>query len=449
MLLVLTLLIIPILFAEDRRLPSPDAWKLLQDSGFDPRGACRAKGGAHTHADLRMEAAPFWQFYDNTRVDPGSSPEHRESAALIDSQGDLLVTYAERVSHFNTEFIMFTRSGDHGATWMSPATTVNDVSGNATLMPSIAQLDDDTIGVAWDMMNFAPYNYEIRFAASTNGGASFDASVRVHPPDASTSFYRPWITAVGNTFYVAYIKKIQTYTGHILLVTSTDGGKTWNAPLVVNSTHPIDTDGEPPKITHNPIRNELAVVWEYNDHIWFSKSLDYGATWGAPVRITDADTDSPDYPEMAVDSTGRYVVAWDDFRDDWVDVFIDSSMDGVTWRTDKRVNDPYVSGNQYEPHIAIGQDDTIYLVWNRNIPFGFDVDLYYTHSKDGGTTWFEPNPRVNDVPAALIPYVTWSSEIVADPWRAYIFWNDGRVTGYYDHIYFTWSGPELWFGIYR
>jgi hypothetical protein len=45
---------------------------------------------------------------------------------------------------------------------------------------------------------------------------------------------------------------------------------------------------------------------------------------------------------------------------------------------------------------------------------------------------------VNDVPSALTPYVPWSSDLVADEsGKAYIFWNDGRVSDYYDNIYFT------------
>jgi hypothetical protein len=299
------------------------------------------------------------QFLANLQVDDGVSPEHRMPVAALDINGDLILTYAERATHYNPEFIMFTRSSDGGLTWMMPATVVNDVSHNADIMPSIAQLSDGTIGVVWCAMNFSPFNYEVFFAASGDGGMSFGPSVVVHPPDPNTDFLRPWITAVGNTFYVSYIRETALYTGYIDVVTSTDGGGTWSSPVTVNITHPIDTDGEAPKIVQNNVLGELAVVWEYNDHIWFSSSTDQGLTWLSPVRITDAGAVYSDYPEMVVDSQGRYIVVWDDFRDDWVDVFIDTSVDGLTWGTDQRVNDPYVSGNQYEPHIAIDPNDVM------------------------------------------------------------------------------------------
>jgi hypothetical protein len=372
------------------------------------------------------------------QVDDGVSPEHREPVVTFDNNGNLLLTYIERVSHYNPEYIMFTRSSDKGMNWTMPATIVNDSSHNADIMPSIAQLSDGTIGVVWLALHFAPFNYEVYFSASTDGGSSFGPDVLVHPPDINTDFLRPWITAVGNTFYVGYIKEIATYTGHMAIVSSSDGGSTWSSPVIINTTHPIDTDGEPPRIVHNPVLSELAVIWEYNDHIWFCSSTDQGATWGSPVRITDNASVDTDYPEMAVDSQGRYVAVWGDFRDDWVDVFIDTSIDGLTWGEDRRVNDTYTSGNQYEPHIAIDPNDAIHLTWDRNIPFDFNVDLYYTHSTDGGLTWHEPNPMVNDVPSALTPYVPWSSDLVADEsGKAYIFWNDGRESDYYDHIYFT------------
>lgn len=409
---------------------------------FDQRGVPVEVYSPREVAPERLYSGPSpggrGNFLPNIQVDDGVSPEHRMPVVVFDGGGSLLLTYAERAAHYNPEYIMFTRSDDGGMTWDMPATIVNDVSHNADIMPSIARLADGTIGVVWCAMHFAPFNYEIFFAASTDGGATFGPNVVVHPPDASTDFLRPWITAAGNTFYVGYVREIEAYTGYIEVVSSTDGGATWSTPVTVDVTHPIGNDGEPPKIVHNPVLDDLAVVWESYEGIWISLSHDSGVTWEIPSEITDPGTVYPDYPEMAVDSNGRYVVVWGDFRDDWVDVFIDFSMDGESWGTDRRINDLIVSGNQYEPHITIDPNDVIHVIWDRNIPFDFNVDLYYTHSMDGGLTWYEPNPRVNDVPSALTPYVTWSSDLVADEsGKAYIFWNDGRENDYYDHIYFT------------
>jgi hypothetical protein len=97
-------------------------------------------------------------------------------------------------------------------------------------------------------------------------------------------------------------------------------------------------------------------------------------------------------------------------------------------------------GNQYEPHIRVGRSGRIHVCWIWNMPFQFDIDLYYSFSEDGGLSWLWPTPRVNDLPHVVQPYVAWTSDLLADDAdNVYLFWNDGRETEYYDNIYFTTS----------
>jgi len=100
-----------------------------------------------------------------------------------------------------------------------------------------------------------------------------------------------------------------------------------------------------------------------------------------------------------------------------------------------KVNDTF-AGNQYEPHLRVDPSGGLHVCWIWNLPFQTDIDLYYSVSTDGGISWLWPTPRVNDIPYVVQPYVAWTSDMLADErGSAYLFWNDGRDTHYYDNVY--------------
>jgi hypothetical protein len=81
--------------------------------------------------------------------------------------------------------IMLSSSQDRGATWSTPV-TVSDAPGDATtgtdqFMPTIAVSNNGTVGVLWyDRRDVDDdLSYYARFAASTDGGATWTPSVRV------------------------------------------------------------------------------------------------------------------------------------------------------------------------------------------------------------------------------------------------------------------------------
>jgi hypothetical protein len=321
-------------------------------------------------------------------------------------------------------------------TWTDPPVTVNDVFPNGVGTPRIARLADGTIGVAWTALQFFPYNSESWFATSIDGGESFGPSRRAHARDVNTDFGSVSLTAPGNTFHIGILKTTEDLLSYIPVSSSSDRGETWSDPVVVNDSHPLSWT-MPGRITFNPVLDELAVVWCSQERIWFAHSRDHGVTWSPATRVSDEDAVWVGDPDLAVDSRGRYWVVWYDARDDWCDVYIDHSDDGVSWRKDRRVNDPYHIGkNQYDPHIAIDPNDTIHVRWAENEPWVLAVDLYYTHSMDGGATWLEPNPRVNDVNGSACPSGGISPAMVAgESGRAYLVWKDMRDPGM--NIYFT------------
>lgn len=108
----------------------------------------------------------------------------------------------------------------------------------------------------------------------------------------------------------------------ILVSHSDDGGKTFSAPVAVNSTpEHIAGDGENrPKIQ---IRNGIIhVSWTQaldkpmTGHIRFSRSLDDGKTFSPPITVNDdPQIISHRFEAMGVNQRGKIYLAWLDKRD--------------------------------------------------------------------------------------------------------------------------------------
>jgi hypothetical protein len=199
-------------------------------------------------------------------------------------------------------------------------------------------------------------------------------------------------------------------------------------------------DGAAACMAENTERSTIGLVMaSSNLRIYFFQSTDGGQSWSGGVRVNQmAGASSVNYPDLAC-WNGRDYVVWSDNRNDQydTDVWISQSPDGENFTPDVKVNDDF-GGNQYEPHVRVGPSGRIHVCWIWNMPFQFNIDLYYSISEDGGLSWLWPTPRVNDVPYVVQPYVAWTSDLLADDaGNAYLFWNDGRDTDYYDNIYFS------------
>lgn len=112
--------------------------------------------------------------------------------------------------------------------------------------------------------------------------------------------------------------------GRLLVSRSLDSGESFGAPVAVNAEpEPVAADGENrPKLAFG--RNgEIFVSWtrsleeaKYAGHIRFSRSLDDGKSFSAPITINeDRAPISHRFDSMAVDGDGRLHLVWLDRRD--------------------------------------------------------------------------------------------------------------------------------------
>lgn len=134
---------------------------------------------------------------------------------------------------------------------------------------------------------------------------------------------------LGNLVYT-YVGARKAGKGQLTFVrTSADGGTTWTDPLRVS---PIERNHRRVIAVFPAVvgtgNGDFRLIWmdnrngPYRWNVWFSRSVDAGASWGPQERVSDAiagagyihdggfDSDYGDYLEVDINSYGETVAAW-------------------------------------------------------------------------------------------------------------------------------------------
>ncbi len=144
------------------------------------------------------------------------------------------------------------------------------------------------------LMNEGATNTAIGVWRSDNGGLSWTGPVIVA---TSTEYSRPvdkpdivvsWYSGTRGYVYVAYVKIAPDgNTQYLYIVRSTNGGQTFDAPVLVTATN-NSING--PQVLVNPYYGNVYVLWtDFVDNaIKMSTSYDYGLTWTYPETLANA-----------------------------------------------------------------------------------------------------------------------------------------------------------------
>lgn len=324
-----------------------------------------------------------------------------EPAAALTPSGDLVVVYTSGAAMFQNSFLGVARVPVSGAPIIDRplATTKNnhfDAWATATRDGAVhaVWLGHDGGGV--------DRNAEIGYARSIDGGATWTPPVAIHavadcPPDTPFCLDKPMIAAgpvpgrpaeeVVRAFYSAET------AGGMRMRSSTDGGKTWDAPItVVEGAYgdvAIDDKG----------RIHVAVVmadprgvsaWGSSEgSIVYTVSGD-GKSFGAPLTVSAPNESIPFFfvnPTIAVDrQRGWIYVAYAAGSPDgtWDIQLAASNDNGKTWKRTK-VNDDATCANHMVPNLALDPNDGVLHVTFFENRGGAGHLAYATCRPAGGT----------------------------------------------------------------
>jgi hypothetical protein len=226
---------------------------------------------------------------------------------------------------------------------------------------------------------------------------------------------KPWIVAdtsgphAGN-LYIGWTQ-FTLAASDLMFSRSTDGGKTWSQPIKLSSVPglPRDDNGALEGF-HGVVGPDgtLYTIWDDRDGIMLAVSHDGGATFSKDRRIIAAGpgyfgitgiSRSNGFPQIGLDPRngsrgkhgGNLYVAWSDYSNGDVDVFVSSSGDyGKSWSAPVRANsDPIHNGkDQFFQWMAVDpQSGAVNLIFYDRRTDNEGTTVTLARSTDGGKTF--------------------------------------------------------------
>ncbi len=330
----------------------------------------------------------------------------------------------------------------------------NNIIGDAANEPSIAidPTDPDRIVIGWRQFDTIASNFrQAGYAYSHDAGQTW-AFPGVIEPGVFRSDPVLDTSAGGNFYYYSLTLVDGDYVCD--LFKSTDGGATWD-----EGVYAFGGDKEWMVIdkTDGIGRGNIYAVWSYFYSCcthFFTRSTDGGSSFMTPIHV-------PSYPvwgTMAIGPEGELYVGGisEYWSNDFVVVKSTNAQNPSVTPTftavhtslggDVRIGaGPNPSGLLGQVGVAADQSDgptsgNVYLLASVD-PLGSDpLDVMFSRSTDGGSTWSAPI-RVNDDLPGTDAWQWFGTMSVAPNGRIDVIWNDTRSSGVdnLSELYYSFS----------
>jgi hypothetical protein len=268
-----------------------------------------------------------------------NGPFDKDAITVDPNTGDIYVTYT-RLS--GPGGIWLAKSTDGGLSFATPVpvSTSGGLQGSAPIVGPNSELY-----VAWNIGY--PTDTGIGFAKSLDGGQTFSAPQTIartsrifisgterNPMFPSMAVDRSPDSPNFGNLYVAFHTNNISGKPDAAMVTSTDGGDTWSAPILINDDGGVGAQWSP-TISVDDSGNVNAFFYDRRDNpgtsltnLYYAQSTDGGQSFGANVLVTDVP--SP------------WHIVGDGFSISWGDYFSSLSIgnDALVAYTDGRDGDP-------------------------------------------------------------------------------------------------------------
>jgi len=295
----------------------------------------------------------------------------------VDSSGVVhAVWYSTKISNNNRE-IYYARSFDNGGVFETPVRLTNAVRDSR--MPKLAVGPDDSLNIAWHDDRSGDDDYNIYFMRSDDGGDSWGTTVRV--ADTSNASEEVAIAVGGNgVIHVTWEEFSWYYSANTFYSRSVNDGATWSAPFKV-TTGAYNNNGWHSDVTADNLGNVYIAFHYLPDatyaEISIRKSVDSGANWGATFEITDngvpdsrpAIYATPDGSLVDIVYRSRAIDTWD--------IFHTYSDDGfATWDEPFQISTS-TGGDSREAVVVRAANKNIFAFWEDVVDFYGSYEVFW------------------------------------------------------------------------
>jgi hypothetical protein len=240
-----------------------------------------------------------------------------------------------------------------------------------------------------------------------------------------------------------------SHGGEIFFARSTNGGKSFGAPVNLSNTPAGAGKGRLTRdLWHNgsldlvmgPDGNLYAAWTEYEGALRVSRSTDRGARFSDPVHVAGGGVALPARgPSLAVDAKGAVHLAWTVGEDRAADIHFAQSTDHG--RTFSRPRPVFKSeGHADAPKLAVDDKGAIHLVYAESSAGPFQrYQIFYSRSNDGGRTFEKPR-KMSGVRAAQSGSENFPALSLDGRGNPYVAWELFPRRGHYSQgLGFTYS----------
>jgi len=169
-------------------------------------------------------------------------------------------------------------------------------------------------------------------------------------------------------------------------------------------------------------RNSTGDIWTVwhtgqtgSKDIYIGKLAAGADSFSDSVQITNNDADQCN-PTIAIDSADKLYVAWQDSRNGEWDIYVSTSTDGTTWSTERKITDP--NSDQTNPAMAIDSSNKAYIVWEDDRNSNKDI---YIASSNNSFVSYATSQITSNASEQTTPAIAVDSDNTV-----YVIWTDAR-----------------------
>ncbi len=246
--------------------------------------------------------------------------------------------------------LVFAKSDDNGNTFEKPI-GITHHSGNSGI-PKIAS-QGNGVYLMWE--DNSRGDYDVFLEKSNDFGSTFDTPVNISYNNGNSG--TPQMQIFNNRIYAVWMDNSQS-NYEIFFAKSTDGGATFGKPVNISNN---SEDSGYPQFTVSG--NDIYVAWtnsisKDNYDVLYAKSNDGGLTFSRPINISN-DNGASGWPQITVD--GNVYVSWVDNTPGDFDIYMAKSSEGAS-SFEPPVNISNTKDESYFNKMYL-TDNTIYMIW--------------------------------------------------------------------------------------